>query len=69
MSEDKEVVSERDKPFVLALISAGITIVSLAFAVIGAFLHNQEMTNTSVEALKFTFPLTAMAWTFYLKKE
>lgn len=69
MSEDKEVVSERDKPFILALISAGITVTSLVFAVVGAFLHNQEMTNTAVDTLKFTFPLTAMAWTFYLKKE
>ena len=64
----KERISERDKPFVLALVSAGITILTIVFAVVGAYTGNTTMMDNSVETLKFTFPLTMMAWTFYLKK-
>ena len=66
MSEEK--IPERDKPFVLALVSAGITILTIVFAVVGAYTGNTTMMDNSVETLKFTFPLTMMAWTFYLKK-
>ena len=66
MSEER--ISEKDKPFVLALVSAGITILTIVFAAVGAYTGNTTMVDNSVETLKFTFPLTMMAWTFYLKK-
>ena len=66
MSEEK--IPEKDKPFVLALISAGITILTIVFAAVGAYTGNTTMMDNSIETLKFTFPLTMMAWTFYLKK-
>ena len=66
MSEEK--IPEKDKPFVLALVSAGITILTVVFAAVGAYTGNTTMMDNSVETLKFTFPLTMMAWTFYLKK-
>ena len=66
MSEEK--IPEKDKPFVLALISAGITILTIVFAAVGAYTGNTTMVDNSIETLKFTFPLTMMAWTFYLKK-
>ena len=66
MSEKR--ISERDKPFVLALVSAGITILTIVFATVGAYTGNTTIVDNSVETLKFTFPLTMMAWTFYLKK-
>ena len=66
MSEEK--IPEKDKPFVLALVSAGITILTIVFAAVGAYTGNTTMVDNSVETLKFTFPLTTMAWTFYLKK-
>ena len=67
MSEVKEI-KEKDKPFVLALVSSGITILNIIIVGIGAYLNNTAMTSNGTEMLKFTFPLTTMAWTFYFKK-
>ena len=66
MSEKE--VPEKDKPFILALVASAITILTIIVSAIGSFLGNQEMTNTGIELLKFTFPLTTMAWSFYFKK-
>jgi len=62
-------ISERDKPFVLAIVSSGITVLNIILAGIGAYTSNKEMITVSVEMLKFTFPLTTMAWTFYFGKK
>jgi len=62
-------ISERDKPFALAIVSSGITVLNIILAGIGAYTSNKEMITVSVEMLKFTFPLTTMAWTFYFGKK
>jgi len=62
-------ISERDKPFVLAIVSSGITVLNIILAGIGAYTSNKEMITVSIEMLKFTFPLTTMAWTFYFGKK
>ena len=62
-------ISEKDKPFVLAIVSSGITVLNIILAGIGAYTSNKEMISVSVEMLKFTFPLTTMAWTFYFGKK
>jgi len=62
-------ISEKDKPFVLAIVSSGITVLNIILAGIGAYTSNKEMVTVSVEMLKFTFPLTTMAWTFYFGKK
>jgi len=62
-------ISEKDKPFVLAIVSSGITVLNIILAGIGAYTSNKEMITVSVEMLKFTFPLTTMAWTFYFGKK
>ena len=62
-------ISERDKPFILAIVSIGITVLNIILAGIGAYTSNKEMVTVSVEMLKFTFPLTTMAWTFYFGKK
>jgi hypothetical protein len=64
----EKVVSEKDKPFILALISSGITILTVVLSAVGAYTGNTQMMNNGIDSLKFTFPLTTMAWTFYLKK-
>ena len=62
-------ISEKDKPFVLAIVSSGITVLNIILAGIGAYTGNKEMITVSIEMLKFTFPLTTMAWTFYFGKK
>ena len=62
-------ISERDKPFALAIVSSGITVLNIILAGIGAYTSNKEMITVSIEMLKFTFPLTTMAWTFYFGKK
>ena len=62
-------ISEKDKPFVLAIVSSGITVLNIILAGIGAYTGNKEMVTVSIEMLKFTFPLTTMAWTFYFGKK
>jgi len=64
-----EVVPERDKPFILALVASGITILNVLIAAIGAQTGNVTMKDTGLEGLKFTFSLTMAAWAFYFKKE
>lgn len=68
MVENKDL-SEKDKPFILALVASAITILNIAIAAIGAFNHNTEMVTQGMETLKFTFPLTMAAWTYYFGKQ
>lgn len=58
-------VQDKDKPFVLALVASGITIINIILAALGGFAHNDVVVTTSVDAMKYTFTLTASAWTFY----
>ena len=60
-------ISEKDKPFVLAIISAGVTVLNICVVAYGALTGNKQMVDSGLEMLKFTFPLTTMAWTFYFK--
>jgi len=66
---EKLEVKEQDKPFILALISAGITITNIILVAVGAITNNQQMVTSSIEVLKFTFPLNTMAWAFYFGKK
>ena len=68
MTENKDV-SDKDKPFILALVASAITILNIAFAAAGALLHNELMVATSIDTLKFTFPLTMAAWVYYFGKQ
>jgi len=68
MSEKIEV-QERDKPFILALVSSAITILNIAVAAYGALTGNTLMKDTGIEMLKYTGTLTTMAWTFYFGKK
>jgi len=61
-------VNERDKPFILALVASGTALVNIIIAAYGAFTGNASMTDTGIECLKFTFPLTTMSWAYYFKK-
>ncbi|RLI82223.1 MAG: hypothetical protein DRP01_10125 [Archaeoglobales archaeon] len=60
-------IPEKDKPFILAIISVGVTILNICVVAYGAVTGNQQMVDSGIEMLKFTFPLTTMAWTFYFK--
>jgi uncharacterized protein (DUF486 family) len=61
-------IKEKDKPFILALVASGITILNLVFAAVGAYIGNKDMMAESVDAMKYTFTLTASAWAFYFGK-
>lgn len=67
MSEEKLSIPEKDKPFILALVSSAITVTCIAITAVGAWFGNTEMTERGVEMLKFLFPLTTMSWGFYFK--
>lgn len=65
VSRVSEVIKEADKPFVLALIAAGLTIgeaVALCYAAIAGL---KDAVAAIFDLLKFTFTLTATAWGFY----
>lgn len=68
MAENKDL-SEQDKPFILALVASAITVMNIILAAIGAYTANQLMVATSIDTLKFTFPLTMAAWVYYFGKQ
>jgi hypothetical protein len=68
MSDNRISISEKDKPFILALVASGITILSIVFAAVGALVGNKDMTTESIEVMKYTFTLTTTAWAFYFGK-
>ena len=68
-SNECSKLPEKDKPFILALVSSGITILNIILAMVGAYIGNSSMTDSGVELLKFTFPLTMSAWTYYFGKQ
>jgi hypothetical protein len=59
-------VNEKDKPFFLALIGSGITILSGILASVKvAFIDPVQ----SMDIFKATLTLTAMAWAYYFAKK
>lgn len=68
MSEIKQI-SEKDKPFVLALVGSAITVLNIVTIAIGAWTGKTIMVENGMEALKFTFTLTTVAWSFYFGKK
>lgn len=68
MSESKDI-SKKDQTFILSLVASGITVLGAVISAVGAYLGNPEMTNTGMEALKYTFTLTTMSWAFYFKSK
>lgn len=63
---EKEVVSEQDKPFILALIGSGITITTGILASLKvAFIDPAA----AADIFKATLTLTVMAWTYYFAKK
>jgi len=68
MSQDLEV-KEQDKPFVLALISAGILVLLIVITGVAALWGNRDAVQVMLDVMKFLFPLITMAWSFYLGKK
>jgi len=60
-----EVIKEADKPFILALIAAGLTVGEVAAFCYAAVCGLKDAVAAIFEMLKFTFSLTATAWGFY----
>lgn len=62
---EKAEIKETDKPFILALVSSAIAILNILIVAVGSALGNELMAEKGIEMLKFTFPLSSMAWGFY----
>jgi uncharacterized integral membrane protein len=62
-------VKEQDKPFVLALISAGILVLLIVLTGVAALWGNSDAVQVMLDIMKFLFPLITMAWSFYLGKK
>jgi len=60
-----EVVKEQDKPFILALIAAGLTVGEVVAFCYAAIVGLKDAAASILDMLKFTFTLTATAWGFY----
>lgn len=65
----KAGLSERDKPFILALSSVGLFVGEIV-AVVYCYKENlPDAVSTLKEALTFTMGLLSTAWTYYLVKK
>ena len=63
VNDVKEAVSEKDKPFILALIGSAIT----ALTGLAAFLNMSWINpEAAMKIFNSTLPLTSMAWGYYL---
>jgi len=60
-----EAIKEADKPFILALIAAGLTVGEVVAFCYAAICGLKDAAAAIFDMLKFTFPLTATAWGFY----
>lgn len=65
----KEIVGEKDKPFILAVMSGVFTLACILGIMLGGYFNNNSLVEASKEAVKVTLPLTTMAWTFYFSKK
>jgi hypothetical protein len=61
-------VNDRDKPFILALVSAGITLTNIVIAAAAGWVGNWTLMNQAIDTMKYTFTITGVAWTFYFGK-
>jgi hypothetical protein len=66
---DRVVVSDQDKPFILAVSTLGAFIGEVAVATIVAVTHPKADLSILKDAITFTTTLLTMAWTFYLVKK
>jgi hypothetical protein len=62
-------VSEKDKPFILALVASGITIMTVLMTAVGAYQGKADLVQAGMDMLKFTFTLTTAAWVYYFGKQ
>jgi hypothetical protein len=62
----KDVASEKDKPFILALIGSGVTIVTGVLAAVKVSFVDPIQ---AMDIFKSTLTLTVMAWTYYFAKK
>jgi uncharacterized integral membrane protein len=69
MSVRSAEVKEQDKPFVLALVSAGILVLLIVLTGVAALWGNRDAVQVMLDIMKFLFPLITMAWSFYLGKK
>ena len=63
MSNEKDIVTERDKPFILALVAAGMTVSVIALAAVGRLDSVFDKVFTTVSTL------TAAAFGYYFAKK
>lgn len=65
----KEAISERDKPFILAIIASGIFTGIVAVGSYGAYKNIDGLVEFAKWAGTSIFGLMSMAWTYYLNKK
>jgi hypothetical protein len=59
-------IPESDKPFILALVSAGITVLCIVLGIVASwFSGNAAVADWATKAFEGTLPLTVMAWSWY----
>lgn len=63
---EKDAVTEQDKPFILALIGSGITIITGILASLKVSFVDPA---AAADIFKATLTLTAMAWAYYFAKK
>ncbi len=59
-------IPESDKPFILALVSAAITVLCIVLGIVASwFSGNAAVADWATKAFEGTLPLTVMAWSWY----
>lgn len=59
-------IAESDKPFILALVSAAITVLCIVLGIVASwFSGNAAVADWATKAFEGTLPLTVMAWSWY----
>lgn len=69
MSEENSVVTEADKPFVLALICLTITIALVVLAIVVSYLGLTDILDLLDRTIQSFLMLNGVTWTFYLVKK
>jgi hypothetical protein len=67
--QEKIVISERDKPFILALIASVLFACIVAVGFYGAYTKADGLVEFAKWAGTSVFGLMSMAWTYYLNKK
>jgi len=68
MSETGKI-SEKDKPFVLALVAAGLFAGEIAAAVIVGVRYPEASLKNLENAITATIGLVTLSWTYYLSRK